>query len=62
MAFNKNGDEKMLYFPGEAGEILREMVRSRGMSSYVFDLTGPLRRCENSHSLRLPGRLRGLFR
>ncbi len=49
VAFNKNGDEKMLYFPGEAGEILRELARHRGMSPYVFDLAGgPLRRCQGS--------------
>ena len=48
VAFNKNGDERMLYFPGEAGGILRDMAGHRGMSPYVFDLVGPLRRCPGS--------------
>jgi integrase len=46
VTFNKNGDERMLFFPGQGGEILREMGTSRGMSPYVWDLPrAPLARC-----------------
>ena len=47
--YNKNGDERVLFFPGEAGEILRAMVARRGMSPYVWDLPGaPLSKCSGS--------------
>jgi integrase len=47
--FGKNGEERVIYFEEEAGEILREMASRRGMSPYVWDLPGtPLRRCEGA--------------
>jgi integrase len=36
----KNGGSRMLYFPGEAGEILRELRRSPRLSRYIFAASG----------------------
>jgi integrase len=38
----KNGDDRMLYFPGEAAEVLRRLVGNRFRSPFVFaDLDAP---------------------
>ena len=36
----KNGTSRMLYFPGEAGEILRQMRRQPRLSRYIFAAAG----------------------
>jgi integrase len=40
VAFTKNGEEKTLYFPGVAGELLRAWNAQGGSTPYVFDLPG----------------------
>jgi integrase len=36
----KNGTSRMLYFPGEAGDLLRERRKTAALSRYVFALPG----------------------
>src|SRR5262249_14124730 len=47
----KNGDDRVLYFPGEAGEVLRRLAPNRFRSPFVFaDLAEPQQEPRFPHS------------
>lgn len=60
VVYTKNGDEKTLYFPGLAGDLLREWAKAPGATPYVFDLPGaePVR-CGGSGVATLYGYVAG---